>query len=410
MSKVTIIGAGRTGRGMFGEMFFSEGGIDLAFGDINPELIRSLREQGHYVVEQTNLDSGMSKATCVSGFKVYDARADREAYLKRLAESDYIAVAVFPSSFDDVARDLADMARLRRKSGSGQKAAVILGGNFVGLRSYFSGALRKLLDDDDYEIFDGQVALVTSKANRKMTFSSKPGAKPLSLEGDDKPFLPVEDRFLFGDGYEYPSFFKRSDDVELRMAEKIWSENLLHCSLGFMGAYYGFATINDVASDEFCADLARRAWKEGRAALEAEYGIPVPDDSFFRTMLDKFKSPHFRDRIDRVVRQPMRKLGRHDRFLGPALLCLKHGIVPFFTLRAAAYGFLFSDEKDEQVAKIAKILSATTLEDAVVKITGLDASVSEEATACGLLIGFIQELQCLEKQAPRVPACEEGVR
>ena len=410
MRKVTIIGAGRTGRGTFGELFYSEGGFDIAFADINPDLVRSLREQGHFVTKQTDLDAGTSKVIRVDGFEAFDVQADREAYLRRLADSELVAIAVFPASFDAVAKDLADMIRLRIKEGMTHKAAVIIGGNFVGLRSYFEGALQKLLDADELAVLNDQVALITSKANRKVTFSSDPDAEPLALEGDDKSALPVEDRFFFDEGYEYPSFFQRSNDVELSMAEKIWSENLLHCSLGFMGAYKGCEYLNDAASDELCADLAGKAWREGRQALEAEFGIPMPGDSLLETMLGKFSSPFFRDRIDRVVRQPIRKLGKGDRFLGPALLCLKHGIMPFFILRAAAYGFFVLNAGDEQAAKIEETLASVPLGDAVIKITGLDLSVPDEAIACRLLVGFVQEIRCLENKDGLKPADREVSR
>lgn len=410
MRKVTIIGAGRTGRGTFGELFFSEGGFDIAFADINGDLVRALCEQGHFVTKQTNLDTGAFKQIRVDGFEAFDVRADREAYLRRLAESELVAVAVFPASFDAVAQDLADMIRLRIEEGMTRKAAVIIGGNFVGLRNYFEGALEKLLDTDELAVLDDQVALITSKANRKVAFSSDPDAEPLALEGDDKPILPVEDRFFFDEGYEYPSFFQRSNDVELSMAEKIWSENLLHCSLGFMGAYKGCEYLNDAASDELCADLAGKAWREGRRALEAEFGIPMPDDSLLETMLGKFSSPYFRDRIERVARQPIRKLCRGERFLGPALLCLKHGIMPFFILRAAAYGFFVPNTGDEQAAKIEEILASMPLENAVVTITGLNPSVPDEAIACRLLVGFAQEIQCLEGTEKPKPAEGEITR
>ena len=410
MRKVTIIGAGRTGRGTFGELFFSEGGFDIAFADINADLVRSLREQGYFVTKQTNLDTGTFKQIRVDGFEVFDVQADRGAYLRRLADSEFVAVAVFPDSFDAVAQDLADMILLRIEGGMTHKAAVIIGGNFVGLRSYFEGALEKLLDADELAALNDQVALITSKANRKVTFSSDPDAGPLALEGDDKPILPVEDRFFFEEGYEYPSFFQRSNDVELSMTEKIWSENLLHCSLGFMGAYKGCEYLNDAASDELCADLAGRAWGEGRRALEAEFGIPMPDDSLLETMLGKFSSPYFRDRIDRVVRQPIRKLSRGDRFLGPALLCLKHGIMPFFILRAAAYGFFVPSVGDEQAAKIEETLASMPLEDAVIKITALDPSAPDEAIACRLLVGFVQEIRCLKKAEKLRPEDGEETR
>ena len=106
----------------------------------------------------------------------------------------------------------------------------------------------------------------------------------------------------------------------------------------------------------------------------------------------------------------MRKLGKGDRFLGPALLCLKHGIMPFFILRAAAYGFFVPNEGDEQAAKIEEILASMPLEDAVIKITGLDPSVHDEAIVCRLLIGFVQEIRCLEEKEGLKPADGEENR
>ena len=177
-----------------------------------------------------------------------------------------------------------------------------------------------------------------------------------------------------------------------------------------MGAYKGCEYLNDAAADELCADLAGKAWREGRRALEAEFGIPMPGDTLLETMLGKFSSPYFRDRIERVVRQPIRKLGKGDRFLGPALLCLKHGIMPFFILRAAAYGFFVPNAGDEQAAKIEETLGSMPLEDAVVKITGLDPSVPDEAIACRLLVGFVQEIRCLERTKKLKPADGEETR
>lgn len=411
MRRVTIIGAGRTGRGMFGELFFSEGGFDLAFADVDAGLVEGLRRQGSYVVEQVNLERGTSKTTTVEGFSVFDVVHERDAYLRRLATSELIAVAVFPSSFDAVARDLVDMARVRRARGVRDSAAVILGGNFVGLREHFSRAIRALAEEEGREFPWDRVALVTSKANRKVSFSSRAGAAAYALEGDDKAVLPVEDRFCFGDGYAYPSFFVIRDDVELSMVEKIWSENLLHCSLGFMGAFRGFAHLNDAACDEKTASLARLAWLEGRRALRAEYGLAVPSDAEADAMMRRFASPFFRDKTGRVVRQPMRKLSRNDRFLGPALLCLRHGIQPLFILRAAAHGLCFVDESDAQSVELARMVGAHGLEGAIERVAGLDASRADEAAARDLLAGFAREVLCLEGLgAPRRVALGDVAR
>ena len=50
------------------------------------------------------------------------------------------------------------------------------------------------------------------------------------------------------------------------------------------------------------------------------------------------------------------------------------------------------------------------LEDAVIKITGLDPSVHDEAIVCRLLIGFVQEIRCLEEKEGLKPADGEENR
>ena len=143
MMNVTIIGAGRTGRGMLGEQFFLEGGYHLTFADCDSALVEGLRSQGFYTVEKIDFIAGTRSVTHVDGFDVVDTVRERDAYIGALAASDYVATAVFPSSFDRVAQDLADMARLRRLLGRTSSVAVLLGGNYVGLRGYFEAAVSK---------------------------------------------------------------------------------------------------------------------------------------------------------------------------------------------------------------------------------------------------------------------------
>ena len=42
---VTIIGAGRSGRGMLGEMFYQEKNYSIVFADIDTGLVQGLAEQ-----------------------------------------------------------------------------------------------------------------------------------------------------------------------------------------------------------------------------------------------------------------------------------------------------------------------------------------------------------------------------
>ena len=51
---VTIIGAGRSGRGMLGEMFYQEKNYSIVFADIDTGLVQGLAEQGYYCLLYTS--------------------------------------------------------------------------------------------------------------------------------------------------------------------------------------------------------------------------------------------------------------------------------------------------------------------------------------------------------------------
>ena len=393
MREVTIIGAGRTGRGMLGELFYKEGDFHITFADCNPELVEGLRRQGYYTVLQNNLVTGAATTTRVCGFEVVDTVREHERYIQALASSELIATAVFPSSFDTVADDLAEMVACRCRMGVDVPVAVILGGNYVGLKAYFDRALRERLEGACARYYSERVALITSKANRKVTYAASADADRYALEGDDKPVLPVDDAFPFGAGYRYPTFFDLQENAEIGMVEKIWSENLVHCSLGFMAAYEGIRTINEAVERDDIRTFAYYSWLEGRRALQAEYGLPIPGDAFVQGMFSKFASPYLTDTIARVVRQPMRKLGKNDRFMGPALLCMRHGIVPYFILRAAAYGFCFTDEHDEQSRQLAEIEARVGLEGTVEQVCGLNRADELENRAEQLLMDAVRSIR-----------------
>lgn len=85
---VTIIGAGRSGRGMLGEMFYQEKNYSIVFADIDTGLVQGLAEQGYYTVEKKNLLTGKSRESIVKGFQIVDTVNDHLKYITCLARSE----------------------------------------------------------------------------------------------------------------------------------------------------------------------------------------------------------------------------------------------------------------------------------------------------------------------------------
>lgn len=392
MAHVVIIGAGRTGRGMLGELFYSEGGYEITFADIDTALVAGLRQQGYYTAEQKGLLSGEVKRTRVEGYTVLDTVADHAAYIQAMARADFVMTGLFPAAFDQVAQDMAEAISYREQQGITHPAAFMLGANFVGLYDYYYPRIMAALDEKGQAHFEQYISLVGTNANRKVVYPDQIGADRYFLTGDDKPILAVDNSFKHSDAVKLPSFFRPTDHLETYMVEKIWTANLDHCSFGFMGHFFGCTTINEAVQKTEIKTSAYYAWLEGRQAVLAEYGLPIPPHEDKLKEYEKFASPYFSDTIARIGRDPIRKLGKNDRFIGPALLCLKHGITPWFILRCASYGFFYRDEKDAPSLELQAMIKEDGIERVIEQVCGLSRNVPIEATAYDMLLASYREL------------------
>ena len=389
---VTIIGSGRSGRGMLGEMFYSEGGFALVFADIDSDLVKGLSKQGYYTVEQKNLLTGECKKTRVEGFETVDTLKEHQKYIEYLADSEIIATALFPSAFQKAAGDLAEMVRFRKKMKKETPVAVLLGGNFVGMYQYFYEKISEDLNKEELDYFHKCIALVAAKVNRKVVYPEDFLEEAYYLTADDKDVLMVERNFLFPEDYHYPSFFELKENMELNLIEKIWSENLRHVTFAFVGSFYGYKTINAAVMDQYTRKCAYYAWKEGRRALLEEYDIPIPDDTAVRIEFEKFASPFFSDSLQRIGREPVRKLKKNDRLVGPALLCLKHQIIPYFISRSIAYGFFYNDSADKEARELQRYVHEAGIEKAVLKYCELNMNDSSEKALYQLILNNYNEI------------------
>ncbi len=371
MREVTIIGAGRTGRGMLGELFDASKKFHLNFADSDLAIIEKLRNQGYYEVEMKNLLTGEKSIRRVSDFEHFHIFDDRESYIKRLADSEIIATALFPEDFDQAIKDIIEAIKLKYRRNDNHPSAVILGANYVGLKDYFYPRIKNQLLSDEQKYFEELISVVGSNANRKITFPEHDNGD-LLLVGDDKPVLMVNDSFKFPENYDYPKFMVKVPNIELKMIEKIWSENLEHIALGFLGNYKGYKTVNEAISDPYIRKVVYYAWKEAREAMYKNYDIEIPDNNFKREVYQKFASPYFADKLERIGRDTKRKLKKNDRLLGPAYLCLENDILPFFILRATAYGFFYKEDKTPDSIEITQYVHRNGIEAAVEKYCELD--------------------------------------
>lgn len=387
-----IIGSGRSGRGMLGELFY-RAGYSITFADRDPELVEGLRRVGRYTVGMTNLKSGRREEHTVSSFHVVDTQRDRAAYLNLLASVPWVSTALMPEAFDQVILDLAEAAKLRRAQGIQREQFITLGANFVGLKDYCITGLKALLSPEEWSEYSAHSHLVMSIVNRKNLLPKEAAPQdPYRVEGDDKPVLRVETSPALKAAPDRPPFFQLESGLDQAMAIKIWSGNLVQCAMAFVAIQDGLTGTYEASYHPTASRYAFFAAREGYQAVAAEYGLPPRSPQEELAPITLFRTKGFNDSLLRLVRDPIRKLGRNERFIGPALCCIRHQIVPYYITRCCAYVFLYNNPQEDQSVELQRCLQKWGIEQTVQHFCQLNPRQPGERQVWQLIVNAYRDI------------------
>lgn len=393
--RVLLIGAGLSGRGMLGELFYDDN-FEICFADRNNDLVSGLRKQGFYHVKQTNLKTNQSKITRVEGFKIIDTRNQKDEYIDQICQHDLICTAIHADGFDEAISDLSEGIKERMKRGIENKMFITLGANYVMLEDYYRKGFEKTLNQAEKQYFNNHVFLVMSVVNRK---NLKPVEKNEMIDkytvvGDDKSVLRVEDITELRNYRPLPSFFRFEKDINRAMALKIWTGNVVQCSMAFtaLGSNPQMRTSYQAAYDPLSSRIAYMAAREAYYGVHKEFSVETDEHEKAESAVKVFRNDEFSDDLYRIARQPIRKMGYNDRFIGPARMCIKHGQIPFFITKAMAYGLLMDIETDSDCKLIRKTIEEKGIREAVKWFTSLNEDDLQERIIIDLIVKHYQDL------------------
>lgn len=392
---VVIIGAGRSGRGLHGEFCFKDG-WRITFADIDRELIRKMRAQGSYTSFSEKDGAEGFEECVVSGYRALHIVDDRPEYIDALAYADIIFTATFDDAFESIVCDIKDALDRKIELGLEKQFALVVGANYVGLYDYFSAAFARELDSDERRWFDRFGVLAESIIYRVSSFPNEEqkARDELSVQNDSFAVLQVNTgQFARADKIEKPGFFQDEDDTLRFMHCKIWNINTAHCSLAFLGQYYGCACICDAANDDYISRVSYLSSVEAYAGLAKRYDLPdEPDRESERALWGWYRDRTMLDTVERVGNDPIRKLRRNDRFIGPALNCMKYDILPVHICQNAAYGFFFHNEGDARTDRMAARIASEGIEQTIQQVCGLDIEKSDERVVFELILSKYRDL------------------
>lgn len=366
-----IIGAGNIGRAVVGSMF-DAAGYHLICGDVAQELIGTMRRQGSFTVEFVGAGGSATKA--IGGYDTVDM-ADKEAVVRAMDATDLVACCVYATAFDAICDGLAES--IRRRRGSGRVLNVLLCVNALGAPEYFADKLAERLAGDD-----GGLAYLTEKTGLCQVLVIRAAIHPSAelLEKDPLAVTTTELGHLYIDAAAFKGSLPEVKDVSFvenikaLMERKIYTANMLHCMLAFMGWQKGYTLIPECLADREIRHACFAAFDESEDALAAAYGFDAENrKNWLETTMKPVDNANVKDEIQRVAANPIEKLAPDNRFAGPARMSEQLGKLPFYLAKGIAYGYCYGETRDAQAMALQSYIQTNGIQRAVRHFTGFPA-------------------------------------
>jgi len=164
------------------------------------------------------------------------------------------------------------------------------------------------------------------------------------------------------------------DSLEAYIERKLFALNCGHAIAAYLGFVQGFDRIDRALENQEIRENVRGALREGGVALVKKHSFdPKEHEHYVERVLSRFTNPKLHDDVERVGRQPLRKLAKGDRLLGPTMMAREYGLPVDHLARGIAAAFLFDVKSDPQSVELMGKVDQVGIERAVAESTGIDA-------------------------------------
>lgn len=361
-------GAGNIGRGFIG-LLLNRAGYEVCFADVNKDVIEELNSRGAYQVGIADESKQMLDVVGVRGV----ISTDQDAMTREIVASDLITTAVGPNVLRLIAPTIAAGLLARREAGVETPLHIIACENMVSGSTILKGHVNEQLDTDMIAWAEKHVAYPDSAVDRIVPNQRHED----KLRVDVEPFFEwvIDESKLIGDYLPRVEGATYVQDLTPFIERKLFTVNTGHAISAYLGYQAGYITIEESVKDQDIRFVARRALSETGALLVAKYDLdPEEHDRYIEKILSRFANKYLADQVTRIGRSPLRKLGREDRFVSPAVQAFERGLSTDYLCEGMAAAFSFDDKRDEDAVRIQAMLKEQGIESTIAEVTGLEAS------------------------------------
>lgn len=359
-----------------GQLFW-EAGLETVFVDVVSEIVAALNDRGKYPLRLVGPDRHDTlQIGPVRGIHAGDLAAVACAISGAEFASTAVGVAALPHVVGPIA------AGVRRRVQEGKPPLnVLLCENQLHCADLVRGLLSHHLSQAELR----QIGLIETVVGRMVPVvpARDRAGDPLLAIAEDYVGMPIDRFAIIGSAPAVPAL-QLVDEFAFYVERKLYVHNMGHAAAGYLGYRRGLPTIHAVMEDAAVAEMVGSAMSAAGEALCRKHSAPRDE---MRTMVAdlarRFRNAALDDSVDRVARDPIRKLRVEDRLIGALLCCLDQGVEAVGIPDAIAAAITYDNAEDPSATRLQALLATEGLDAVLQNVCGL----APDGEAAGLIRG-----------------------
>ena len=366
MPKALHFGGGNIGRGFIGKIL-AEAGYEVVFADINMTVTDRLNQDHGYTVHVVG--EGVDQHETVKNVRGINS-GDEAAVTAEISDATLVTTAVGPPVLEILAPLLARSLAARYRAG-GAPLNIIACENMVRGSSFLKEKVLAAAGDDA-ALIDANTGFVDCAVDRIVPPVRGGDADPLAVTVEVFSEWIV-DSTQFKGAVPAIAGMIATDKLMAFIERKLFTLNTGHTALAYFGQLAGKKTVGEAMQDDAVRQAAEAVMKESGAVLIRRYAFdPAAHRAYIDKILKRFANPYLHDDIDRVARQPLRKLGAQERFIKPLNGMLEYDLPHDATVRAIAATLHYHNPDDPQAVEMQYYRQAHGIAATLVKYSDFD--------------------------------------
>lgn len=365
-------GAGAIGRGLLGKVLH-DSDYHVLFVDVYQPIVDRINEDGYYMVELSDHDFESQKIDNVSAL-CSTSEEDLEKIYEKITQAEIITTSVRVENLDSTSKIIAK--GLEQKYPDDKKVNIMAFENAYRASDILKEDIIKnsSLSAEQIE----EIATFPNTVTDRIVQNKEVDGKPVVEISDD--FEAVIEQTKLDDPTSKPvKDAEYTDDIDKMLERKLFLVNGAHAATSYFGYNKGYKMMNEAFEDEkILADVQNLMTESGNVLIK-EHGLDKEElENFKESKLNRFLKTASHDTIERVGRDPVRKLGENDRLVAPAIKAFDNDM-PFDNLaKAIAYAFKYDEQSDDKAGEIIQFVNQNSIESAIEKYTGIKEEERKE--------------------------------